>query len=162
MDKITSFIKSSFAGCIIIVAGIILAVLGFLFFRQNIDQRDYKETQAVVSKLELFEDAHYETGLRGSTYVEATYTVFVKYTVDGKEYEAEYGIYSDHKVGDEVKILYDPKNPQEIGKPAFKIYPYIFLGGGCILVIVGGVLTFRGVKKGKIKEEKPEYDFDRF
>lgn len=41
-----------------------------------------------MTRLELFEDEHYETSAGRNTLVEATYTVFVKYTVDGKEYEA--------------------------------------------------------------------------
>lgn len=74
------------------------------------------------------------------------YTVLIDYTVDGKEYKnAEYFSYdSSMKVGGEVKVYYNPENPEEIQAEGFQSVPYVFLGVSAVCFIVGIFVFIRG------------------
>ncbi|MBQ7645739.1 MAG: hypothetical protein IJS94_00575 [Clostridia bacterium] len=80
--------------------------------------------------------------------------VTVKYTVDGKEYktvlDSDSGTY---KVGKEIEILYDPKDPTKISSgKGFGIY--LIIAGG---VIFFGIIIFTIINKKKVKELKGKY-----
>lgn len=80
--------------------------------------------------------------------------VTVKYTVDGKEYTRQLDSDSpSYKVGGEVEVQYDPKDPGTVHSgPGIGIYAMI-AGGGILLIIV--VLTVK--KRVSVKKLKETY-----
>ena len=87
------------------------------------------------------------------------YIVMAKYTVDGKEYTSQLNSYDpSYKVGGEVKIKYDPKDPTKLTS-GFGFGIYLMIAGGVILLIV----IFATIKKRsavkKLKEVNGELTF---
>lgn len=79
------------------------------------------------------------------------YIASAKYTVDGKEYTSVLNSYDPgYKVGGEVEIKYDPKNPSKITS-GFGFGIYIMIAGGVILLAVI-ILTVK--KKASVKNLK--------
>jgi hypothetical protein len=69
------------------------------------------------------------------------YEVMVKYTVDGKTYESDLGVYlDDFEVGKEIAILYNPKAPEAIVLPG-KSGSIIGIIAG-VACMIGAVITF--------------------
>lgn len=126
--------------------GIILIVLSIFFLISMNKTRNYIETEAVVSKIELYEEEHYDGD--GNHY-DPTYTVYVKYIVDGKEYDEEYGVFPNYKEGDKVTISYNPKKPNKIAQKHTVIWPIAFLVLGVASIIVGAVSFIKVYKKHK-------------
>lgn len=78
------------------------------------------------------------------------YDVTVRYTVDGKEYTGPLGNYSpSYKVGDSVKIKYNPENPADMhgDMPGFSIYVMV-IG----FVLFAGSIFFS--VRSKMKQKK--------
>ena len=67
----------------IAVSGIIVIIFGIIAFYVVNCRIDYPTTEAVVTDVELYEEAHYE----GETRYNASYTIYFTYNVDGQEYE---------------------------------------------------------------------------
>ncbi len=141
MNKLVTFFRETSMGRFLIGAGIILIIFGCIVRSFAKDNANYIKTDAVVTKTELFEEADEKNN------TEALYTVDVKYIVDGTEYEEEYGVFSGYKVGDQVTISYDPKNPAEIAQPA-----------GVAALAAGIVSLARAAQKHKaLKEQEKEW-----
>ena len=66
-------------------AALILIVFGCISIGPVAQRLNYPQTEAIVTKAELYEEVYYD----GNTHHDATYTIFVKYTVDGQKYEEE-------------------------------------------------------------------------
>lgn len=154
MNNISTFFRESSFGRFFIPLGIILIIFGCITFVSIENTKNYAKTEAIVSKVELFEDEYYD----GDTHHEATYTVFVKYTVDGKEYNEEYGVFYNYKVGDKVTISYNPSNPSEITQPNSIILPIVLLVAG-IVSLIGGIVSFvKAIGKHKaLKAQEREW-----
>ena len=88
MNKLATFFRESITARFFIPFGIVLIVFGVIMFMINKENQNYIKIEAVVSKTELVEESYIDEN--GDT-VEATYKVYVKYTVDGKEYDEELG-----------------------------------------------------------------------
>ena len=156
MNKLAAFFRETSMGRILIGAGIILIVFGVVVRTFAKDNANYVKTDAVVTKTELFEEADEKNN------TEALYTVDVKYTVDGTEYEEEYGVFSGCKVGDQVTISYDPQNPSEIAQPARsgsnKLEGYLYILAGIAALAAGIVSLARAAQKHKaLKEQEKEW-----
>ena len=153
MNKLATFFRETSMGRFLIGAGIILIIFGCIVRSFAKDNANYIKTYAVVTKTELFEEAD------GENDTEALYTVYVKYTVDGTEYEEEYGVFSGYKVGDQVTISYDPKNPAEIAQPGNnKLEGYLFILAGVAALAAGIVSLARAAQKHKaLKEQEKEW-----
>ena len=152
MNKLIVFFRESLVARALIPMGIILAVFGVIMFTINKDNQNFIKTEAVVSKTELVEEAH--TDVDGE-HVDATYKVFVKYTVDGKEYDVELGELSGYKKDQKVTIYYNPRDPSEITQSKSLVLPVILVVGG-VASIVGGVISGVNVlkKQKKMKEQE--------
>ena len=148
MDNIVMVLRESKVARFLIPMGIIFIIFGIIMFVINNKHKDYIETEAVVSSAELAQEAY--TDVDGN-YVEATYRVFVKYSVDGKEYNQELGELSGYKKGDKITIAYDPKDPSQISQPIGVIIPTIICVAG-VAALVGGIVS--GVKTVKRIDEK--------
>ena len=128
---------------LLLVGIIFTAIAGYLIFAPN----DNVETEATVIDIMSEYDISNES---------TVYFATVKYSVDGKEYSGKVGCSSSTKVGDTMKIAYDPSNPGVPSNVAGAI-KYVFFGIGIVAVLVGLVMT---VKTAKKKSEDMNY-FDK-
>ena len=157
LNGIAKFFRDSFWARILIPAGLILMVASVFVFIAVDNTKDYVKTEAVVSKVELYEEAHYDTVTE--QHEEATYTVTVKYTADGTEYEEVLGDgLVGYKVGDTTTICYNPEDPTQISQPSGLWLPIVILAAG-IAAVIGGIFSiFVAVKKNKaLKEQEKEW-----
>ena len=153
MNKAAAFLRATYVGRFLVPLGIILMIVSIFVFRAVDHTKDFKKVEAVVSKLEPAE-AEY-TDDQGQFH-EATDTVYVKYTVDGKEYETNYGEFTGFKVGDKKTICYNPMDPTEISSPAGMLLPIAMLAGGAVAFIAGVISLFRAAKKQKALRKQEE------
>lgn len=84
------------------------------------------------------------------------YKVFIDYSVDGQEYKhVQYDSYdSSMKVGQEIEIQYDTKDPSNIQSTNSKTFIYAFIVIGALASTFG---VFRTVKSVKSDKENPMY-----
>ena len=152
MNKLAVFLRESMATRALLFIGITLVVFGVATFVINQKNQNYVKVEAVVSKVELAQEA--TTDANGDP-VEATYKVYVKYTVDGKEYDELLGELSGYKKDQKVTIYYDPQDPSKITQTKSLVLPIVLIVGG-VASIVGGVIS--GVnainKNKKLKEQE--------
>jgi len=155
LNGVARFFRESFWFRTLIPLGLVLIVMSILLFCGVFNNANYIKTDAVVSRTELYEEAY--TDEQGEQH-EATYRVFVQYTVNGVEYESELGIFSGYNVGRRVKIAYNPNNPTQISQPMGLVLPIILVVAG-VASIVGGIVS--GVvaikKNNKLREQEKEW-----
>ena len=155
MNKLITFFRESITARFFIPLGIFLIVFGIFMFIINKNNQNYIKTDAYVSKTELVQESYID---ENNNTVDATYKVFVKYTVDNKEYDTELGELSNIKKGDKITIYYDPNDPNNITQTKSLILPFVFIIGG-IVSLVGGVISgYNAIKKyKKMKEQEKSW-----
>lgn len=151
MNNIVTFFRESRTGRFLIPLGIILIVFSIFLFISNEQNKNYIPIEAIVSKTELYEEAY--TDVDGN-YVEATYTIYVKYTVNERKYDVKLGEFSGYKKGDKIKIAYNPENPEEITQQTGIILPIVMLIGGIVALIGGIVIFLKTIKNNKKENEQ--------
>ena len=144
MNKIATFFRESYVARFLIPLGIILIVTGALLLVIDNKNKNFIETEATVSKVELVSEESFDS--EGNT-EPAQYNIFVKYTVNEKEYESELGITFERKVGEKIKIVYNPEDPKQISSPPSPILNIILLCGGVVALIGGIISAIKSVKK---------------
>lgn len=155
MNKLATFFRESGTARFFIPLGIILIAFGICMFIINTNNKNYIKIEAVVSKIELIEESHYDAN---DTYVEATYNVYVKYNVDGKEYNEELGEFSTYKENDRITIYYNPDDPSQITQTKSLILPIAFIIGGCVSLVGGIISAANAIKRyNKMKEQEKEW-----
>jgi len=98
MKKITSLLIA----LAVLAGGIFIIVLGFKTVGKH---NSYQKTTAVISDIQFVEDVDGDN----------TYNVIVEYKADEKDYKNELGEYSaSMAIGNEIEILYNPRNPLDI------------------------------------------------
>lgn len=156
MNKLITFLRETGSGRFLLLLGIILIVFGIVMMNISLthDTDNYIETTAVVSRTELIEEEHYQ----GDTHFDAEYLVFIKYMAEGKEYETEFGQFSDYKEGDKIRIMYNPDDPGQITQPGnHTLLSVIIIAAGVAALacsIVSFVRTYKKHKKMKLQEEE--------
>ena len=155
MKKFIQLMQLTTFGRFLLPAGIILLIFGLFSLGSVKDARNYIQTDAVISRTELYREAYDEKG----EHHEAEYDVFVKYSVDGKEYESELGILSGVNVGDAMKVYYNPADPSEVVQMRNQaIIPYVALGLGVLALIGGAINVSKAVQKLKrLQEQEAEW-----
>ena len=133
-------------------AALILIVFGCISIGPVAQRLNYPQTEATVTKAELYEEAYYD----GDNHHDATYTIFVKYTVDGQEYEEEYGVFPKMNEGDKVTINYKPNDYRDIGQPNSMLLPYGIIAAGVVALAVGVVSVIRTRNKNKALKQQEE------
>ncbi|MBQ6569574.1 MAG: DUF3592 domain-containing protein [Clostridia bacterium] len=115
--------------CLVLVAAVLVGAGIFMFMASTKAHENGKvfiDTEAVIEKIIEGEDD--------------TDTAYVKYIVDGKEYNnVQYSGYtSSMKVGDTVTIEYNRDNPSEIRNDLPALIAYVFWGiaGLCLLGVL--------------------------
>jgi preprotein translocase subunit SecD len=117
----------------------------------NNNNQNYIEIEAIVSNVKLSQEEY--TDIDGNR-VDATYNVTVKYTVDGKEYDAKLDDVSEYNVGDKMKIYYNPKDPSQITQTKSLIIPIVIVVAG-IISLVGGIMSgLNAIKRYKKMKEQ--------
>ena len=133
-------------------AALILIVFGCISIGPVAQRLNYPQTEATVTKVEFYEEAYYD----GDNHHDATYTIFVKYTVDGQEYEEEYGVFPKMNEGDKVTINYNPNDYRDIGQPNSMLLPYGIIAAGVVALAVGVVSVIRTRNKNKALKQQEE------
>ena len=156
MNKIVTFFRESMIARILIPTGLILIIFGTIVFIINSNNRDYIKVDAIVSKTELVEDEHTDSD---GNKVEATYKIYVKYTVEEKEYDELLGEVSGYKEGDKIVVYYNPNDPTQITQTKSLILPIVLIVTG-ISILIGGIISginaIKKYNKMKIKEKEWE------
>ena len=151
MNKLFTIFRESIVARMLIPIGIILTIFGVVVLVINIKNQNYIKVEAVVTKTELVEEAHTDAD---GNHVDATYKIFVKYTVDGNEYEEELGELPEMKVGKKLTIYYNPDDPTKITQTKSLILPVVLIAGG-VAALVGGIISaVNTVKKLKKMDEQ--------
>ena len=155
MNKLAELARESSLARFLIPVGMILIVFGVITSGFAVDTDGYRKTEAVVSRTELVEPESND----GDVHTDALYDVYVKYTVDGKEYEEEFGLFPGYSEGDEVTISYDPADPAAIAQPgSLALSPVIFIAAGVVMLAGGAVSIVKVVQKQKrMKQQEEEW-----
>ena len=155
MNKLASFARDYSFASFFIPFGVILVIVGLIFGNTITKRSEFPEIDSVVTRAELEEEAYSD----GENSHEATYRIYVSYTVDGKEYEEELGVMSEIKPGTHVKINYDPANPADISQATKMIVPIIMIIAGAVAFVAGIVSIFVTSKKRKaLKQQEEEWN----
>lgn len=129
--------------------GIIFSGIGLTFFIVGISIALYNinfrnnalETTAVISSIERYRDSDGDT----------RHTVYVRYTIDGREYEGRLNYYSSGMYeGEEISIYYRPEQPNRIlAKSSFSFFIIFFPSIGLVFAAIGFAFIFIKIKKIK-------------
>ena len=124
-----------------LLAGLVIGLisLGIGIYMTFFETNGFKPATAVIDHVD--ETWVGTTGDEGSEY---EYDVYVKYTVDGKDYYGRSDFYAPgYEAGKEIKIYYNPENPEEIHGDAkgFGLYLMIL---GPVLFAAAGMMSLRG------------------
>ena len=156
MNKIAYILRESLVARFLIPAGLMILVFGAVYMRISLQNQHFIETEATVTKVVLEEEAHRDTD---GTMVDATYTVTVKHTVDGKEYEGELPGLNEMQVGEKMKVYYDPDDPTVLTMSISRLVPMIMMCAGLAAVIGGIVSAGNAVRKyRKMKEQEESWE----
>ena len=152
MNKIFTFMRESSTARFFIPLGLILIAFGVIVLVINMKNHDYIITEATVSNVELIQEDYTGTD---ENHVDETYSVTVKYTVDGKDYNEKLDNVSKYNVGDKMTIYYNPKDPSQISQSNSFTLPIIMILGG-IASLTGGLVSLVNVIKRhkKMKEQE--------
>ena len=145
MNNLALIMRESRTVRFLIPAGIMLLIFGIVLFVVNRQNQNYLKTEAVVTNSVLEQEASVDA--EGNR-TEASYTVSVKYTVDGKEYESELGGLKEYKAGEKMTIYYNPDDPVKITMTKSMVLPIVIIAAG-IAAIAGGIVSgMNAIKKG--------------
>ena len=138
-NKFSGSVQSGAAAKFLIPIGIVMIVFGIIMLSINTDNF-IETTGRVISVTEC----PYEEG------EVQQYDIEIRYTVDGKDYEAVLANQSgDYKNGDEIKLFYDPANPANTTNTKSKVLPLIMTGAGALVLVFGVYKTVTDLKKKK-------------
>ena len=155
LNKYAKFNRDYSLALFMLPAALILIVFGCISIGPVAKRLNYPQTEAIVTKAELYEEAYYDSN---DTHHDATYTIFVKYTLDGQEYEEEYGVFPKMNEGDKVTINYNPNDHRDIGQPHSMLLPYGIIAAGIVALAVGVVCVIRTRNKNKaLKQQEEEW-----
>ena len=140
MNKIAFILRESQTARFLIPAGIMIIIFSAIFFNASVQNKNYIKTESTITNVVMDEEAH--TDANGD-HVDASYTVTVKYTVDGKEYETD---------------LYNPDDPSLITQTKSLIIPLIMAAAG-IAAFIFGIISGMGALKryNKLKDQEREW-----
>ena len=123
---------------IAVILGIVVIVFGTLSLGKH---KTYKPVAATIESISV----DYGVGEDDSD----TYHVWVKYTVDGKEFHSELGeMQNGYHEGKEITVLYNPEKPEEVISES-KTGPIIGIVVGSLVTLVGLFLTVRRFLTGR-------------
>jgi hypothetical protein len=86
MKKLSILLQESTLARFLLPVGLIATIFGVAVLIISIQNSNYKEVEAKVTKVELEQEAYTDTD---GNHQDETYTVYVSYTVDGTNYNSE-------------------------------------------------------------------------
>ena len=134
-----------------LLLGICFLVFGIIFLSigvsSTVNDQNYKETEALITDIEV----------EYRSVDSKTYTVYIQYFVDGKEYNSTLNYYeSSFYEGKVITIKYDPENPHEIAATGIGVKILTFgLGGVFALVGIGAIAYYI---KNAVKRKNNSYE----
>ena len=146
-NKFARFMRNTGPARFLIPVGIILIIFGIILLGFKTDK--YAETVGKVTNVEQYLDNSGEE-------TQTQYNVSFDYTVDGVKYSDRFnGLSKAYKVGDDIKVFYDPENPQKTtNSKGARTFGLVAIGVGAVAT-VGGVLTaVKAFKKSKELDEQ--------
>ena len=156
MNKVATFLRESGPARFLLPLGVILIVFGTVLFVMNSKNQNYVQVESTVTKIELAEEAY--TDADGNQ-VDATYDATVKYTVEGKDYETTLNNVGKYKVGEKVKIYYNPKDPSQVTMTKSVILPIAIIIGGIVAFVAGIMSATNAIKNHKtMKKQEKEWE----
>ena len=156
MNKIIMFFRESITARFFIPLGIILIVIGVIIFGINKENQNYIKTNAIVSRMDLVRESYID---ENHNEVEATYNVYVKYSVDGKEYEEELGELSGYKENQEITIYYNPDDPVKITQTKSLVLPIVMILFGFVSFVGGIISGLNAIKRiKKMNDQEREWN----
>lgn len=154
MNRFVKFMRDYALARFLLPVGVIAIIFGCFAIGPVARRLNYPTTQATVTRVELYEEA-YDVG---DTHHDATYTITVKYAVDGVEYEEEYGVFPKMKEGETLTINYNPNDPRDIGQPNSMLLPYGIIAAGVLALAVAIYDIIRINKKNRaLKKQEEEW-----
>ena len=136
-------LTESILGIFFAVIGIIVITVGIIIGKSLSDFKKVAvETTATVLNTNKHKDSDGDI----------SYTVYVSYYVDGKEYEGSYKTASYVKEGNNVKIYYDKNNPEDMRNINSILPAIIVCGFGAVFSTVGFCIIISKVLKKNKKE----------
>lgn len=152
MNKLAAFFRDFSTARFFLPLGIMLIVFGILIIAPIQRIKNFPKTQGTVSRLELEQEGYSDR----DGYHEPTYRVFVKYMVEGREYESEYGVFSGYEVGKSVSVAYNPADPTDIAQPNGMLVPILMIAAG-VAALAGSVINIiNTTKKRRALKEQEE------
>lgn len=148
MQKTTSILKSANIGKFLVPAGVMLILFSIFMFYVVTHSQGYMETDAVVTRTEEYEKPTESDETEVDLFDvfenerDKKSTVYVKYTVNGTEYEEVYGVFTGYKEGDRIRICYDPDDPKTLTQPGSLLHPAVILAVG-IAAVIAGIICFK-------------------
>lgn len=145
-NKFARFMRNTGPARFLIPAGLILIIFGVILLGFKTD--NYVETVGKVTKVEQYLD---HTGEDTQT----VYDVDFDYTVDGKQYSSSFtGLGKAYNVGDDIKVFYNPEDPQETTNAKTGIIGPIAIALGAIALIGGILSAVKAFRKSKELDEQ--------
>ena len=151
MNNILAFFRESKLGKFFLPIGIFLIIFSVFMLISDERSKGFIETEAVITSSILVKEETFDVDGNREP---AEYMVSVKYTVEGKEYETEFGIMMDKSVGNKIKIVYNPNDPTDIASPASPILNIVLLVIGVITFVWGIISIINSIKQNKVKSLK--------
>ena len=135
---------------LLVFIGLILIICGGIFIWLYQRYKGFTEIDAKIYKAEIVHDAYID---KNGNAIDATYDLYIRYTVEGKKYEAILRKKSGFNEGDRINIFYNPNNPLEISQDINIYIPIGLLILGIILIIIGIYLK-RSLRPIKVKTKQ--------
>lgn len=138
MIKISNFVNFMrdyvFARSVIPI-GIIVIAIGIYASTIYGDRKDYPRCEATVTDSELLSGSYDSEDNTDSR----VYRNYIKYTVDGQEYEGAIDSGDNMKIGSTVTVDYNPDDPTDVGAWTGLWLPILLISLGAAAVIAGCV-----------------------
>jgi hypothetical protein len=126
-------IQSTVSFGVSIVLCVALVIVGvYLLF---IKKQTYIETNGTILKAECHTES---TTISNRTTLSTLCSLTVTYTVDNKNYTNVVTVGEQYNKGDNIKLMYNPKNPNEVNAEGINVK---YIGGGLLVV---GIIVLLG------------------
>ena len=138
-NRIARLMRNTGPARFFVPVGLVLIIFGVIMLGFNTD--NYLETTGRITS--VTEDVYDQNET-------PQYDVEVGYTVDGKEYSTVFGGMSGtFKVGEVMKLFYDPADPEKTTNSKTGFMPLIIIAVGAASLIFGVYKTVTAFRKSK-------------
>ena len=146
-NKFARFMRNTGPARFLVPLGIVLIVFGFL--TRGFDTENFVETVGKVTAVETHTEI---TDGRQEEQYDAT----VVFTANGRQYETVFAnLLNEVKVGEDIKVLYDPADPdRNSNTKVSKLFSPALMGVGALAIVLGVFLMVKATKKSKALDQQ--------